>query len=309
MEITTRGVWTLIARHGIRRPLSAGMFGSARGDLARYSSAAQTPVTAGDETFLRIYLAVMTLLAWLIRVAGGVQRTHPSGLQRGHDGRGIPEGADHHDLSRGIAVDDIDALESDGFPAGRDTVACPFDGGGAAPHVDSVLDQADALEAAEYPGKEGPDRLVSHVRRSADGIVLFGIGCEDGHTPFYVHGTDGGEVFGDCLLGGRWHAPIVMPQGDGDFRYGPVAPAADICAACGRVSRTLRQPRLLWPEFAGQRDTKDLEFARKPRDPSPAAQDDSSLHLLGSAAERAKPFHRICATSVLPLAAPAGVAR
>ena len=36
----------------------------------RYSPAAQTPVTARDETFLRIYLAVMTLLAWVAVLTG-----------------------------------------------------------------------------------------------------------------------------------------------------------------------------------------------------------------------------------------------
>lgn len=36
----------------------------------RYSPTAQAPVTAGDETFFRIYLAVMTLLAWVAVLTG-----------------------------------------------------------------------------------------------------------------------------------------------------------------------------------------------------------------------------------------------
>ncbi len=36
----------------------------------RYSPAAQAPGTAGDETFFRIYLAVMMLLAWIAVLSG-----------------------------------------------------------------------------------------------------------------------------------------------------------------------------------------------------------------------------------------------
>jgi hypothetical protein len=36
----------------------------------RYSPTAQAPVTARDETFLRIYLSVMTLLAWVAVLTG-----------------------------------------------------------------------------------------------------------------------------------------------------------------------------------------------------------------------------------------------
>ena len=64
MESTTRALWTLLHGMGFGALYLLACSGALVELWRRYSSAAQAPVTAGDETFLRIYLSVMTLLAW-----------------------------------------------------------------------------------------------------------------------------------------------------------------------------------------------------------------------------------------------------
>lgn len=70
MEMTTRALWTLIHGIGFGALYLLACSGALVEIWRRYSPAAQAPVTAGDETFLRIYFAVMTLLAWLAVLSG-----------------------------------------------------------------------------------------------------------------------------------------------------------------------------------------------------------------------------------------------
>jgi hypothetical protein len=70
MEITVRSLWTMI--HGMGFGALYLMAGS--GALVelyrRYYSHSDAPVTARDESFLSIYLAVMAVLAWLAVLTG-----------------------------------------------------------------------------------------------------------------------------------------------------------------------------------------------------------------------------------------------
>lgn len=70
MEITTRGLWTLIHGMGFGGLYLLACSGAIVELWRRYSPAGQMPITAKDETFLRIYLAVMTLLAWVAVFTG-----------------------------------------------------------------------------------------------------------------------------------------------------------------------------------------------------------------------------------------------
>lgn len=70
MEITTRSLWTLIHGMGFGGLYLLACSGAIVELWRRYSSAAQAPITARDENFLRIYLTVMTLLAWAAVLSG-----------------------------------------------------------------------------------------------------------------------------------------------------------------------------------------------------------------------------------------------
>lgn len=70
MEITTRGLWTLIHGMGFGGLYLLACSGAIVELWRRYSPAGQTPITAKDEAFLRIYLAVMTLFAWVAVFTG-----------------------------------------------------------------------------------------------------------------------------------------------------------------------------------------------------------------------------------------------
>ncbi len=64
MEITIRAFWTLIHGMGFGGLYLLACSGAIVELWRRYSPAAQASVTSRDETFLRMYLVVMTLLAW-----------------------------------------------------------------------------------------------------------------------------------------------------------------------------------------------------------------------------------------------------
>lgn len=64
MEITTRAFWTLIHGMGFGGLYLLACSGALVEIWRRYSPTAQASVTARDETFLRMYLAGMALLAW-----------------------------------------------------------------------------------------------------------------------------------------------------------------------------------------------------------------------------------------------------
>lgn len=70
MEITTRGLWTLIHGMGFGGLYLLACSGAIVELWRRYSPAGQTPITAKDETFLRLYLVVMSLLAWVAVLTG-----------------------------------------------------------------------------------------------------------------------------------------------------------------------------------------------------------------------------------------------
>lgn len=70
MEITVRALWTLV--HGMA---FGGLYllacSGAVVELGRrYAPAAAPPITARDETFLRVYFIAMTVLAWLTVLSG-----------------------------------------------------------------------------------------------------------------------------------------------------------------------------------------------------------------------------------------------
>jgi hypothetical protein len=70
METTARGLWTLIHGMGFGGLYLLACSGAIVDLWRRYSPAALTPVTGRDETFLRIYLTLMTLLAWAAVLTG-----------------------------------------------------------------------------------------------------------------------------------------------------------------------------------------------------------------------------------------------
>lgn len=70
MDTTTRALLTLIHGMGFGGLYLLACSGAIVEIWRRYSPAAQVPVAARDETFLRIYLTVMTLLAWAAVLTG-----------------------------------------------------------------------------------------------------------------------------------------------------------------------------------------------------------------------------------------------
>ena len=70
MEITTRGLWTLIHGMGFGGLYLLACSGVIVELWRRYSPAASASITAGDETFLRVYFIVMAALAWLTVLTG-----------------------------------------------------------------------------------------------------------------------------------------------------------------------------------------------------------------------------------------------
>ncbi len=70
MEITVRGLWTMIHGMGFGALYLLACSGAIVELWRRYASAAEAPASEGDETFFRIYLAVMTVLAWLAVFTG-----------------------------------------------------------------------------------------------------------------------------------------------------------------------------------------------------------------------------------------------
>ncbi|MGA3334432.1 MAG: hypothetical protein ABSC62_09750 [Terracidiphilus sp.] len=70
MEITVRSLWTMIHGMGFGALYLMACSGALVELHRRYSSHSQAPVTARDETFLRVYLAAMAALAWLAVLTG-----------------------------------------------------------------------------------------------------------------------------------------------------------------------------------------------------------------------------------------------
>jgi hypothetical protein len=70
MEISTRGLWTLIHGMGFGALYLLACSGAIVDLWRHYGHGAGVPVTAKSETFLRVYLIAMTLLAWLAVFTG-----------------------------------------------------------------------------------------------------------------------------------------------------------------------------------------------------------------------------------------------
>lgn len=70
MEITTRSLWTLIHGMGFGALYLLACSGALVELYRRYSSDDLSPVTQGDEAFLKIYLVAMAVLAWLAVLSG-----------------------------------------------------------------------------------------------------------------------------------------------------------------------------------------------------------------------------------------------
>lgn len=70
MEITARGLWTLIHGMGFGALYLLACSGAVVEIGRRCSRAAAGPLTARDDAFLRIYLATMAALAWLTVLTG-----------------------------------------------------------------------------------------------------------------------------------------------------------------------------------------------------------------------------------------------
>jgi hypothetical protein len=70
MEITMRSLWTLIHGMGFGALYLMGCSGALVELTRRYCPRVQTPVTGGDERFLRIYLLAMAVVAWLTVLSG-----------------------------------------------------------------------------------------------------------------------------------------------------------------------------------------------------------------------------------------------
>src|ERR1700734_3385897 len=70
MEITTRSLWTMIHGMGFGALYLMACSGALVELNRRFCPRVQTPVTGGDERFLRIYLTVMAVLAWLPVLSG-----------------------------------------------------------------------------------------------------------------------------------------------------------------------------------------------------------------------------------------------
>ncbi len=70
MEITVRGFWTMIHGMGFGALYLLACSGAIVQIWRRYSPATESPASAQDEAFLRIYLVVMAVLAWLAVLTG-----------------------------------------------------------------------------------------------------------------------------------------------------------------------------------------------------------------------------------------------
>jgi len=70
MEITARGLWTLIHGMGFGGLYLLACSGAMVEVGRRYAPSAPGPATADDETFLRIYFVAMAALAWLTVLSG-----------------------------------------------------------------------------------------------------------------------------------------------------------------------------------------------------------------------------------------------
>jgi hypothetical protein len=70
MEITTRSLWTLIHGMGFGTLYLLACSGALVEMWRRYAPNAQQPITSRDESFLRVYLVVMSALAWLTVLTG-----------------------------------------------------------------------------------------------------------------------------------------------------------------------------------------------------------------------------------------------
>jgi len=70
MEFTTRGLWTLIHGMGFGGLYLMACSGAIVELYRRYGPRSPAPVAGRDESFLRIYLAVMAVLAWFAVLTG-----------------------------------------------------------------------------------------------------------------------------------------------------------------------------------------------------------------------------------------------
>lgn len=70
MEISARGLWTLIHGMGFGALYLLACSGAVVELWRHYGPLAEEPVTPRNETFLRVYLGAMTVLAWLTVFTG-----------------------------------------------------------------------------------------------------------------------------------------------------------------------------------------------------------------------------------------------
>jgi hypothetical protein len=70
MEITVRGLWTLLHGMGFGALYLLACSGALAVLYLRYSRSDLSPIAGREETFLRMYLLAMTLLAWLTVLTG-----------------------------------------------------------------------------------------------------------------------------------------------------------------------------------------------------------------------------------------------
>jgi hypothetical protein len=70
MELTARGLWTMVHGMGFGALYLLACSGAIVEVWRRYSPRAAVPVTARDETFLHVYLIAMAALAWLTVLTG-----------------------------------------------------------------------------------------------------------------------------------------------------------------------------------------------------------------------------------------------
>jgi hypothetical protein len=70
MEITTRSLWTLIHGMGFGALYLLACSGAMVELWRRYAPNAESPVSTRDESFLKVYLVVMAVLAWLTVFTG-----------------------------------------------------------------------------------------------------------------------------------------------------------------------------------------------------------------------------------------------
>jgi len=70
MEITARGLWTMIHGMGFGALYLLACSGAMVELWRRYSPSAQTAAAAADERFLRIYLVVIVALSWMAVLTG-----------------------------------------------------------------------------------------------------------------------------------------------------------------------------------------------------------------------------------------------